>query len=142
MISLTELYAAFLRDNPVPEPIETGLFEDMCRAAVTRMGVPGYCRMRRCRRCKYCVGPREPRDIPEQFCGEAPIVAQLPRCAARADDDWLAAFILEWQVVRLDYFGQPLPRPPEAVPPRQGLAVGDPVALDFVAAATDLSGSA
>jgi hypothetical protein len=140
MIDPDDISAAFLRDHPMPEPIEPGLFDPLCRAALTHMGVPDYCRLRRCRREHYCIGPGEPRDLPEEICDGTPVVATLPRCVARADDVWFWMFIIEWQIARLNHVGQPLHEQSEAVPPRQCLPPADLYALDFVAAANDLSG--
>lgn len=137
---MTELTLSARLEALMPPPLPTGLFDAVCRVATSRMRVPAYCRLRRCRRAGDCIGPSEPREIPEAFCDEREIVALLPRCAARADDHWLLGFILEWEVARLDYFGQLPLNPPERALPRAAMPPSpQAAALDFVAAATDLT---
>ncbi len=94
-------------------PLEPALFEALCRAAATRMEVPSFCRLRRCRRGAFCDGKLEPRAIPRCFHRSRDVHVLLPACMARADDLWFGEFLLEWILCHEDYFD--LIRPPEAV---------------------------
>ena len=99
--------------GPEDLPLHPVLFEVLCRAAVKRMGIPSFCRVRRCGRQEECTGKLKPREIPRCFRGLADVDALLPMCIACADDAWFREFVLEWILCREDYFGRV--RPPEAV---------------------------
>ena len=99
--------------GPEDLPLHPVLFEALCRAAVKRMGIPSFCRVRRCGRQEQCTGKLKLREIPSCFRGLTDVDALLPLCIAGADDVWFRAFVLEWILCREDYFGRV--RPPEAV---------------------------
>ena len=99
--------------GPEDLPLRPELFEALCRAAVERMDIPSFCRVRRCGRQEECTGKLKLREIPSCFRGFTDVDALLPACIAGADDSWFRAFVLEWILCREDYFGRV--RPPEAV---------------------------
>ncbi|OBZ93134.1 hypothetical protein ADU59_23985 [Pararhizobium polonicum] len=99
--------------GPEKLPLDPALFEILCRAAVGRMGIPSFCRHRRCGREEECVGKLKPREIPPCFRGLQDVDAMLPMCIAQADDTWFREFVLQWILCREDYFDRV--RPPETV---------------------------
>ncbi|WP_193600522.1 hypothetical protein [Pararhizobium antarcticum] len=94
-------------------PLDPALFEALCRGAATRLDVPSFCHLRRCRRGHFCEGKCEPRPIPPMFRGPKDVSALLPTCIACSDDDWFGEFLLEWILCHAEYFG--VVRPPRAV---------------------------
>lgn len=99
--------------EPEKLPLHPVLFEALCRATAKRMGIPSFCRVRRCGRQEECTGKLKPREIPRCFRGLVDVDALLPMCIANADDVWFCDFVLEWILCREDYFGRV--RPPEAI---------------------------
>ncbi|WEZ82987.1 hypothetical protein P6U16_18940 [Rhizobium sp. 32-5/1] len=98
---------------PEKSPPDPELFEVLCRAATTRMEVPSFCRLRRCRRGAFCEGKLELRTVvPPWFRGLKDVDVLLPFCMARADDAWFGQFVQQWIPCHEDYFC--LVRPPRA----------------------------
>ena len=99
--------------DPEKLPLHPDLFELLCRTAVARMGVPSFCRLRKCGREEECTGTLKLREIPHWFRGLTDVDAFLPLCIANSDDAWFREFVLQWILCREDYLGRV--RPPEAV---------------------------
>lgn len=97
-----------------PDIIPPVLFEALARAALTRMQVPSFCRVRRCGRQHFCEGPMAVCEVPDELSGGKDFDVLLPICIARADEYWFAEFLIDWIVCHEDYYGRTV-RPPEVL---------------------------
>jgi len=68
--------------EPEKLPLHPVLFEALCRATAKRMGIPSFCRVRRCGRQEECTGKLKPREIPRCFRGLLWMSMRYCRCAS------------------------------------------------------------